>query len=161
MNQHLRIESDLSIKDNFDSDTESNISGSSLSQSYVDEKPLFSYKPSDSNNESISFSNSDNGLKIIKFPRVTTPPSKGPMFIALQEWEGCITYVDGTEFGAELVDLTYPDDNIIDTGVFDLCEVDESKKDRIFAGSIFRLLVGFEKRKGTRTNGYRFYFRRA
>lgn len=80
-------------------------------------------------------------------------------FVAEQEWEGCVTWFDGKEFHAHLLDLT--NDGVEEEAVFDISEISSIHQDLLKEGALFRWSIGYLRQKGgTRSRLSSLVFRR-
>ncbi len=67
----------------------------------------------------------------------------------LQEWEGYVTEINDTEFTANLTDLTAKA-TYAEEATIPLDEISEDDAAKMRVGSIFRWVIGYERRSGTK-----------
>ena len=60
-----------------------------------------------------------------------------------QEWEGCVTAIDDSEFTARLTDLTSKANYANVEAIIPLNEISEYDAPKIQVGSIFRWVIGY------------------
>ncbi|MDH1148136.1 hypothetical protein N5C60_26455 [Pseudomonas mosselii] len=97
----------------------------------------------------------------VKFS-ATIPTTRNPVqvsFVALQEWEGHVTEMDGDSFSAILLDVTKHSGEELAT--FPLDEISDSDQKLLKPGAIFRWSIGYERlRGGTKRKVSSIVFRR-
>ncbi len=71
-------------------------------------------------------------------------------FHALQEWEGYVTEIKETEFTARLTDLTSGANYASEEANIPLDEISEDDAAKMQVGSIFRWVIGYERRGGSK-----------
>lgn len=80
-------------------------------------------------------------------------------FVAEQEWEGCVTWIDDKHFYAHLLDLT--NEGTEEEAVFDIGEISSIHQDLLKEGALFRWSIGYLRQKGgTRSRLSSLVFRR-
>ena len=79
-------------------------------------------------------------------------------FHALQEWEGYVLDVNTDDFTAKLLDLTARP-SMEEEAVIPLCEISDVDRRRLKHGSIFRWVIGYENRRGTKRRISQIVFR--
>lgn len=86
---------------------------------------------------------------IVKLPQL---PAHTPSVTlhALQEWEGYVTEINETEFTANLTDLTAGATHAGEEADIPLEEISEADAAKMQVGSIFRWVIGYERRSGTK-----------
>lgn len=79
-------------------------------------------------------------------------------FHALQEWEGYVLEVSTDEFTAKLLDLTVRP-SMEEEAIIPLSEISDIDRRRLKRGSIFRWVIGYENRGGTKRRISQIVFR--
>lgn len=83
------------------------------------------------------------------------------VFTALQEWEGYVTEIGESVFGAELVDITNRRRHETEKSEFLISDLSESDRNALREGDLFRWVIGYQRLKGgTRQRVSQLYFRR-
>ena len=78
----------------------------------------------------------------------------------LQEWEGYVVEIGETDFVARLIDLTAGSEHEEAEATIPLVEISDDDVARMREGSIFRLVIGYERSvTGTRKRVSRIVFR--
>lgn len=80
-------------------------------------------------------------------------------FHALQEWEGYVLDVTMDDFTARLMDLTTQSSIEEEEAVIPLCEISDEDIRRMKRGSIFRWVIGYENKGGTKRRVSQIVFR--
>ena len=65
--------------------------------------------------------------------------------VALQEWEGYVVHIGERDFTALLTDLTVGASSGDEEATIPLAEIAEDDAERIRLGSVFRLVIGYER----------------
>ena len=84
--------------------------------------------------------------QIVTMAKPPLSRSSGVTFHALQEWEGYVTEISDTEFIARLTDLTSGAKNASEEASIPLDEISDNDADKMQVGSIFRWVIGYERR---------------
>ena len=87
----------------------------------------------------------DNFSRILDFPQPWSPPRPESTFHALQEWEGYVLEISGTDFVARLVDLTAGSTHEEEEAEIPVAELSDEDSARMRPGSIFRWVIGYER----------------
>ncbi len=99
--------------------------------------------------------------KILELPRVDTRRGANPpKYIRLQEWEGFVDEVGEETFTGRLVDLTAGDKEDTELMEFPISDLSVGDRDLLKPGAIFRWMIGYEERGGTRRRISELYLRR-
>ena len=96
-------------------------------------------------------------ILILPEPRVHRPPPV--TFHALQEWEGYVTEINDTEFTARLTDLTSGATYAGEEAHIPLDEISEGDAAKMQVGSIFRWVIGYERKAGSKKRVSHIVFR--
>jgi len=81
-------------------------------------------------------------------------------FIPIQEWEGCVTKIDGESFSARLLDVTLGETFENDAIELSHSDINPEDIERVKLGAIFRFTVGYQVApKRPRLRGYQIFFR--
>ena len=81
--------------------------------------------------------------EVINFPKPRRHPAV--TFHALQEWEGCVTEINDTNFTANLIDLTAGASFEKEEADIPIDEISEEDASKMLVGSIFRWVIGYER----------------
>ena len=81
--------------------------------------------------------------EILNFPKPRRHPAV--TFHALQEWEGCVTEINDTNFTANLIDLTAGASFEKEEADIPIDELSEEDASKMLVGSIFRWVIGYER----------------
>ena len=94
-------------------------------------------------------------------PAIVFPgePPAPVTFQALQEWEGYVTEIKDTEFTARLTDLTAGATYAGEEADIPLDKIPEEEAKKIQVGSIFRWVIGYQRRAGSEERLSRIVFR--
>lgn len=84
----------------------------------------------------------------------------GSSFMALQEWEGYVTAVGNSTFRAELVDISNRKRHETEAAEFLLSDLEEDDRADVTEGAVFRWVIGYQRRGGTRQRVSEIYLRR-
>lgn len=101
--------------------------------------------------------NPDNDLALVLPMTIVVGSSS---FMALQEWEGYVTKVDATTFSAELVDISGRKRHETEAAEFLLSDLEEDDRVDVTEGAVFRWVIGYQRRGGTRQRVSEIYLRR-
>ena len=88
--------------------------------------------------------------RVLDFPRLPVRQSPSVTIHALQEWEGYVTEINGTEFTARLIDLTAKATYAGEEANIPLDKISEADAAKIQVGSIFRWVIGYRRPEGGR-----------
>ncbi len=84
------------------------------------------------------------GESIVNFPPAV-PEKRGPMFHAIQEWEGYVVEIENNNIVAHLVDLTAGKSFESEEAVIPFTEISDHDLKFLKIGSIFRWVIGYEQ----------------
>ena len=99
--------------------------------------------------------------KILELPRIDARSgAKPPKYIRLQEWEGFVHEVGEETFTGRLVDLTAGDKEDTELMEFPTSDLSVGDQNLLKPGAIFRWMIGYEERGGTRRRISELYLRR-
>ena len=85
--------------------------------------------------------------------------SSGVTFHALQEWEGYVTDISDTEFTARVTDLTSGAKYASVEASIPMDEISGDDADKMQVGSIFRWVIGYERRESSKKRVSQIVFR--
>ncbi|MXW41654.1 MAG: hypothetical protein F4Z91_00915 [Acidimicrobiia bacterium] len=88
---------------------------------------------------------SDSLSRILDFPQLRVPAQPNVTFHAIQEWEGYVIEIGGTDFLARLVDLTAGAEYEEEEALIPLVEISDDDAAGMQLGSIFRWVIGYER----------------
>ena len=97
--------------------------------------------------------------RVVDLPKPKVRPSPRVTFHALQEWEGYVTEISDTEFTARLTDLTSGAKYASEEANIPLDEISEDDADKMRVGSIFRWVIGYERKGRTKKRVSQIVFR--
>ena len=83
---------------------------------------------------------------VVDLPRPQIRPSPRVTFHALQEWEGYVTEISDMEFTARLTDLTSGAKYASEEASIPQDEISDDDADKMQVGSIFRWVIGYERK---------------
>ena len=83
---------------------------------------------------------------VVDLPKPQIRPSPRVSFHALQEWEGYVTEISAMEFTARLTDLTSGAKYASEEASIPVNEISDDDADKIHVGSIFRWVIGYERK---------------
>lgn len=83
---------------------------------------------------------------VVDLPRPQMRRSPRVTFHALQEWEGYVTEISDREFNARLTDLTSGAEYANEEASIPLDEISDDDADKMKVGSIFRWVIGYERK---------------
>ena len=102
----------------------------------------------------------DNVLsRVLDFPQLPARQAPPVTLHALQEWEGYVTEINDTEFTARLIDLTAKATYAGEEAIIPIDEISEADADKMQVGSIFRWVIGYERRSGAKRRVSHIVFR--
>lgn len=84
------------------------------------------------------------GESIVQFPPAV-PERQGPMFHAIQEWEGYVVEIEHNNIVAYLVDLTAGKSFESEEAIIPFTEISDHDLNIVKIGSIFRWVIGYEQ----------------
>lgn len=97
--------------------------------------------------------------RVLDFPQPQVRRSPPVTLHALQEWEGYVTEINDTEFTAKLTDLTAKATYAGEEAIIPIDEISEADADKMQVGSIFRWVIGYERRSGAKRRVSHIVFR--
>ena len=97
--------------------------------------------------------------RVVDLPKPKVRRSPPVTFHALQEWEGYVTAINDTEFTARLTDLTTGANYASEEANIPLDEISEDDAAKRQVGSIFRWVIGYERRGGSKKRVSQIVFR--
>lgn len=84
--------------------------------------------------------------RIVILPKTKERRSPRVTFHALQEWEGYVTEISDMEFNARLTDLTSRAKYASEEASIPRDEISDDDADKMQVGSIFRWVIGYERK---------------
>lgn len=88
--------------------------------------------------------------RVLDFPQPRVRRSQPVTLHALQEWEGYVTEINETEFTANLTDLTAGATYAGEEAIIPIEEISDADAAKMQVGSLFRWVIGYERRSGTK-----------
>lgn len=88
--------------------------------------------------------------QIVTLPQPSARWSPSATLHALQEWEGYVTEINETEFTANLTDLTAGATYAGEEAIIPIEEISDADAAKMQVGSLFRWVIGYERRSGTK-----------
>lgn len=85
------------------------------------------------------------GASMVDTPPPVPPASRRGTLHALQEWEGYVLEIIGSEFVARLVDLTNGSSHEEEEAIIPLDEISDDDAAKLREGAIFRWVIGYER----------------
>ncbi len=89
--------------------------------------------------------NSADSVALVSFPPPVPPVPRRATLCALQEWEGYVVDIGEEDFIARMIDLTAGHEHESEEAIIPITVISDHDASRIVTGSIFRLVIGYER----------------